>query len=186
MRKRKTTHEKPYNRCLNCHYRGVKCDGPRTSAMTLERWCEFMSDMKEANGLTNAEIAEKAKVSEKRVEELMAMKCDHDIRRETARLIEDAIIGSSNNYPCILAYEDEHPQDDQRLTEALREFEKALENNRDYKGILDNIHIAHHTEMQAIREEHREHIERLRDHIDRLVAENALKSDIINKFVLNK
>jgi hypothetical protein len=65
-----------------------------------------MRDMKIANGLTNAEVAENSGVSLKTVEKIMALSCTQDIMRETARLIEDAVIGSSNQYPCYLAFED--------------------------------------------------------------------------------
>ena len=184
MKKPKKHHDNPYNRCLTCHHRGIKCDGTRTSAMTLERWCEFMSDLKEANGLTNEEIAGRSEVSLKTIERLMACNCDQDIRRDTARRIEEAIIGPSNNSPCILAYEDECLHDNQKLNDALRDLEKALENNRDYKEILDNIHIAHHSELEAIRSEHREHIARLRAEIDFLLEENNRKARLIEKFIL--
>lgn len=108
MNKHKTDYgSKPYNRCLSCKHRQEKrCDGPRSSAMTLARWCEFMRDMKIANELTNAEVSEKSGVSLKTVEKIMALSCTQDIMRETARLIEDAVIGSSNQYPCYLAFED--------------------------------------------------------------------------------
>lgn len=144
---------KPYNRCLTCEHRKVRCDGPRTSAMPLLEWCEFMRDMKEANGLTNAYIADKSGVSVKRIEQLMSKKCDQDIMRETARRIEDAIIGSSNQYPCYLAFEETLPNNTQQLTDATRELERAIAYNRDYKTALDNIHASYNAEMQLIREE---------------------------------
>ena len=51
MKQKKDYSDKPYNRCLSCPHRGTRCDGPRTAGMTLERWCEYMRDMKEVNGL---------------------------------------------------------------------------------------------------------------------------------------
>ena len=181
---------KPYNRCLSCPHRKVRCDGPRTSAMELKRWCEFMRDMKEVNGLTNAEIAEKSGVSVKRIEQLMAQNCDQDIMRETARRIEDAIIGSSNQYPCILAYEENVPNESLKLSEALRDLERALNDNKDYKTALDNIHNSYNAEMQIIREEAQKkteyllgQIERLRREVDDLWAENRRKSKIVDLYV---
>ena len=181
---------KPYNRCLSCPHRKVRCDGPRTSAMELKRWCEFMRDMKEVNGLTNAEIAEKSGVSVKRIEQLMAQNCDQDIMRETARRIEDAIIGSSNQYPCILAYEENVPNESLKLSEDLRDLERALNDNKDYKTALDNIHNSYNAEMQIIREEAQKkteyllaQIERLRREVDDLWAENRRKSKIVDLYV---
>ena len=156
--------EKPYNRCLSCHHRKESCDGPRTSAMPLPRWCEFMRDMKEINGLTNADVAEKSGVSVKTIERLMALKSDQDIMRETARLIEDAIIGSSNQYPCYLAFEETLPADNtQALADAMKDLERALNDNKDYREALDNIHASYKAELQAIRDDAEKEKQAIRD-----------------------
>ena len=186
--------EKPYNRCLACSHRGEKrCDGPRTSAMSLHRWCEFMRDMKETNGLTNAEIAEKSGVSVKTIERLMALNSSQDIMRETARLIEDAIIGSSNQYPCYLAFEEMVPENTDKLNGALRELERALSENEDYRKALDNIHESYKAELQAIRDEYQAKISDMRSEMDRLKrnndylwAENNRKSKMIDMFIEKK
>ena len=142
--KRKTEYkDKPYNRCLQCHHRMEKrCDGPRTSAMKLERWCEFMRDMKIANGLTNAEVSERSGVSIKTIERIMAINCTNDIMRETCRLIEDAIIGSSNQYPCYIAFEESVPAADQT------------------------------SELQIVRAEAQQKIDFLKQQVERLQREN--------------
>lgn len=172
MKKKAAVADKPYNRCLSCHHRQVRCDGPRTSAMSLDRWCEFMRDMKEVNGLTNAKIAEKSGVSIKRVEQLMALNCDQDIMRETARLIENAIIGSSNQYPCYLAFEETAPENEQKLNDALRELERALDDNKDYRDALDNIHTSYNAEMQLIRDSAQKQIESLLEEVRLARAES--------------
>lgn len=190
MKKRTDLATKPYNRCLSCDVRGTKCDGPRTSAMTLARWCEFMRDMKEANGLTNAYISEKSGVSVKTVERLMALNSDQDIMRETARVIEDVIIGSSNQYPCYMAFLESVPNDSQKLRDALIDLERALNDNKDFRTALDNIHSSYNAEMQQIRNEAArkiEHlmtqVERLRLEVDYLRIENDRKAKIIDKFL---
>ena len=183
--------EKPYNRCLNCDHRSEKrCDGPRTSAMPLQRWCEYMRLMKEANGLTNAEIAEKAGVSVKTIERIMALSMDHDIMRDTARTIEDAIIGSSNQYPCYLAFEQNVPVESDKLNKAMLDLERALADNEDYREIIDNIHTSYKAEMQLIRDEAQAKIEFLRSQLDRtqkeneyLWAENNRKSKVVDMFL---
>ena len=183
--------DKPYNRCLSCNHRSEKrCDGPRSSAMPLDRWCEFMRDMKEANGLTNAYISEKSGVSLKTIERLMALNSDQDIMRETARRIEDAIIGSSNQYPCYLAFEQNVPEDSDKLNEAMKELERALSESRDYKKALENIHTSYQAEMQIIRDEAQAKIEFLRIQLDRtqreneyLWAENNRKSKVVDMFL---
>ena len=166
MKKHTDFGAKPYNRCLACPHRKVSCDGPRTSGMTLERWCEYMRDMKEVNGLTNLEIAEESGISIKTIERLMAQNVDQDIMRETARKIELAILGSSGKYPCFLAFEEENKPDGHK------------------------IHELYKAEVDLIREEAKERIEqfmvqidRLRQEIDYLRIENDRKARIIDKFL---
>lgn len=185
-----TLSQKPYNRCLTCRHRGVRCDGPRTSAMLFPRWSEFMRDMKEVNGLTNAYVAEKTELSVKTIEKILALNYEQDIMRETARKIEDAIIGSSNHYPCILAFEEEMPDDTPKVKALMQEMEHILGDNRMYKATLDNIHASYATEIQTIRDESKEkttqlltQIERLRQEIDYLRLENDRKARIIDKFL---
>lgn len=191
MKVRQDFTDKPYNRCLECQHRTEKrCDGPRTSSMTLARWCEFMRDMKEANGLTNAYISEKSGVSIKTIERLMALNSDQDIMRETARRIEDAIIGLSNQYPCYLAFEENVPTTSIKLNEALHELERALADNNDYRKALDGIHESYKAEMKLIRDEAQAKITDMRSQIDRLQrdndylwAENNRKSKVVDMFL---
>lgn len=157
---------KPYNRCLFCHHRMEKrCDGARSSAMELLRWCEYMHDMKEVNGLTNAYIAETSGVSLKTIDKIMAMKCDQDIMRETARRIENTIIGSSNQYPCILAYEESVPNDANKLSETMRELEYT-------RTTLANIQASYNAEIKTVRDEAQRKIEHLLKELDYLHSEN--------------
>jgi len=191
MKEQKNVVAKPYNRCLECHHRkDRKCDGPRTSAMELPRWCEFMRDMKRANGLSNADVADRSGVSVKTIERLMAINCTQDIMRETARLIEDAIIGSSNQYPCYLAFEETVPDNSQQLSTAMTELERALADNKDYRSALDNIHSSYNAEMQAIRDEKQRQIDFLLEEIKRLRAdvehwryENDRKGKLIDTYM---
>ena len=189
MKNKSAVAAKPYNRCLSCPHRQVRCDGPRSSAMKLDRWCEFMRDMKEVNGLTNQEIAEKTGISIRTIDRLMAMNCENDIMRETARLIEDAIIGSSNQYPCYLAFEE-----NANMNDAMRELERALADNKDYRAALDKIHESYKAEMDIIRAESvkerqdaqrkidylKEQVSRLQKENDMLWTENNRKSKIID------
>lgn len=190
--------QKPYNRCLTCHHREERsCDGPRTSAMTFARWCEFMRLMRGVNHLTNAEIAKRSDVSEKTIERIMKGKYDQDIYRDTARRIEEAILGTGNQYPCYLAYEEAHPQDSERLNDALRDLERALSDNSDYRKALDNIHDSYKAEIQEVRNESRQQheedqrkidylrtqVERLQRENDNLWEENKRKSRIVDRYI---
>ena len=172
--KRKTDFSaKPYYKCLTCDQRiAGQCNGIRTAPLELAAWCEYMRDMKEVNGLTNAYIAEKSGVSVKTIERIMAINCEQDIMRETARRIENAIIGSSNQFPC------------------YRAFEETATANNDMKAIIDNIHTSYAAERNIIRaeaqkriDEMREQVERLRLEIDYLRLENDRKARVIDKFL---
>ena len=154
---------KPYANCLACKHRKVRCDGLRTAPMDLMTWCAYMRDMKEANKLTNAQIADKADVSLKTIERIMSLNCDQDIMRDTARRIENAIVGSSNQHPCYLMLEENAPAETNKL--------------------LDGIHSSYAAEMQIIREEAKIQVERLRSEVDYLRAENERKSKIIERLL---
>lgn len=190
MKNNSAVSAKPYNRCLSCPHRQERCDGPRTSAMTLLRWCEFMRDMKNANGLTNQDIADKTGISIRTIDRLMALNCENDIMRETARLIEDAIIGSSNQYPCYLAFQEESMPSESKLNDAMRELERVLADNQDYRAALDNIHTSYKAEMETIRTEAQKEIDYLKEQIARLQlekdylwAENNRKSKVVDMFL---
>lgn len=190
MKKRSEFTDKPYNRCLSCPHRKVRCDGPRTAGLTLDRWCEYMRDMKEINGLTNAKISEISGISVKTIEKLMAGNPDSDIRRDTARLIENAIVGSTSKYPCYLAFEEENQPDAQKLNDAMRDLERAMADNKDYRAALDNIHASYNAEMEKIRADAQKTIDYLLDLVaklradnDNLWAENNRKSKIIDFYI---
>lgn len=110
--------------------------------------------------------------------------------RDTARRIEKAIIGSASQYPCYLAFEEEHLPNDQKLNDALRELERALDDNRDYRDALDRIHDSYKAEMETIRAEAQKKIDFLLDQVaklradnDNLWAENNRKSRVVDMFL---
>lgn len=200
MKKQIIFTDEPYVACLDCsHRRDGRCNGPRTSTMSLQEWSKFMRAVKEADGLTNKEIEERSKVSLKTIEHIMAMNCDRDIMRDTAARIENAIIGSSTRYPCYLAFEENIPDVSQKMNNAMRELEQSL--GESHRAAIDNIHNSHTAEMLAVKAAHtaelnaakeeadvkvqylRNQIERLQKENDNLWAEIARKSKIIDKLI---
>lgn len=182
MKKTVTFTDEPYVACLDCsHRRDGRCNGPRTSTMSLLEWCKFMRAVKEADGLTNKEIEARSKVSLKTIEHIMAMNCDRDIMRDTAARIENAIIGSSTSYPCYLAFEENLPEVSQRVSNALRDLERDLDEK--HIAALDELHnshaaemlalkVAHTAELNAKQEENDTKIQYLREQIARLQRDN--------------
>jgi DNA-binding transcriptional MerR regulator len=167
--------------------------------MTLLEWCKFMRALKEKSGITNREIEKQSGVSIKTIEKIMALNTDHDIMRDTARLIENAIIGSCTSYPCYLAFEENLPEVSQRVSNDLRDLERALDEQ--HREALDNIRNSHAAELLAIKAAHTAEIntivdeytgkiqyllglvERLQSDHDHLWKENTRKSHIIDRLI---
>lgn len=200
MKKQIIFTDEPYVACLSCSHRmDGRCNGPRTSTMSLMEWSKFMRAVKEASGLTNKEIEERSGVSLKTIEHIMAMSCDRDIRRDTAARIENAIIGSSTRYPCYLAFEENVPEVSQRVSNALGELERTL--GEQHTASLDNLRNSHAAEMLAVKATHtaeltaakedadrkiqylQEQIARLQRDNDYLWIENSRKSRIIDRLI---
>lgn len=184
---------KPYNRCLSCPHRKVRCDGPRTSGLSLQRWKEYMRDMKEINGLTNAIIAEESGLPVKTIERALSPTSTQDIMRETTMLIENVIVGSTSKYPCYLAFEEENGADQKKFNDAMRDLERALNDNADYRKALEGIHDSYNAELTIIRDEAQRKIDfllgqlkQLRIDNDNLWAENNRKSKLIDHFIEQK
>ena len=135
MKQRPDPSTKPYYRCLSCMRFGVSCGGHSTRDMDLQSWCEYMRDVKEVKHLSNAHIAKAADVSLKTIERIMAINCDQDIMRATARRIEIAVIGTSNQYPCYLDYDDSTATE--RINRLLMEIEYWRKENERKAKIID-------------------------------------------------
>lgn len=164
--------EKTYNRCLFCEHRGDSCNGPRTSDMPLDRWREFMRDMKELEGLTYAEISRRTQelgvaIPAKTIEKKLAPGGDgQDIMRETARAIESAILGSTP-HPCYLAFLETNPLNDKS------------------RDSMESEILRLHAEIQLLHQSYKEELVTVRadsqKRIDYLRAENDKKDDLIDR-----
>jgi transcriptional regulator with XRE-family HTH domain len=117
--------------------------------MTLLEWCKFIRAIKEAAGYTNTEVAEGADVSLSTVESIMSLNRDKDIMRDTARRIENFVLGVGTGYPCYLAFEENVPDVSQRVSNAMRDLERQLD--EEHLAALDNLRNSHSAEMLAIK-----------------------------------
>lgn len=133
MRKQYDT-TKPYYRCLSCPRFTILCGGRPTRDMDYKGWCEYMRDVMDIKGYTIAYVAEKADVSEKRIELIRAIRDDQDIKRSTARRIEQVIIGPATNHICDMDF-------DATAAEKIAVLQKDLEDaqrDRDlFRKIID-------------------------------------------------
>lgn len=146
---------KPYFKCADCPQRkDRRCNFTRTSELPLYDWCVYIRDFKIINGLTNDYIAKESGVSIKTIERIVALNCDQDIMRETARRIEIAVCGAATHFPCYLIAEEEKLAIEQKLQDALKALERANEINAD-----------------------------LRKQVEYLRTENELKANVIGKLL---
>ena len=140
MKTKQDSSTKPYYRCLSCAKFRKACGGIPTRDLDLQSWCEYIRDVKEIAHLTNAYIAKEADVSIKKIENIMAINCEHDILRATARRIEQVVIGPVAKYFCDLDYDGSIATD--RINQLLAEIDYwRKENDRKAKIIdkyLDN------------------------------------------------
>ena len=105
MKARPDPSTKPYYKCLSCPRFRRTCGGIPTRDMDLQNWCEYMRDVKELAHLTNAYISTEAEVSIKTIERIMAINCEQDIMRATARRIERVVIGPVGDHVCHLTHD---------------------------------------------------------------------------------
>ena len=182
--------DKPYYKCLVCSHFSEKRCGIPLSRLPLEDWCVCIRVVKDAKHLTNAYVAEKADVSIKTIEKIVALNCDQDIRRDTARRIEDAVFGEPCDIVCYLEIANSVPEASEKLNTAMIDLERALSDNEDIRKAMDNVQISHAAEMQAIRDDDQKKIDYLREQNlrlqrdnDNLWAENIRKSKLIDSLI---
>lgn len=137
MKARHDPAAKPYYRCLSCAKFRKACGGIPTRDLDLENWCEYMRDVKEIAHLTNAYISKESDVSIKTIERIMSLNFDQDIRRATARRIEQAVIGPVTKYFCDLDYDGSTATD--RITSLLAEIEHLQKENARYAKMIDKF-----------------------------------------------
>ena len=135
MKTRQDPSTKPYYKCLSCERFRKVCGGIPTRGMDLQNWCEYMRDVKEIAHLTNAHISKEADVSVKTIERIMAINCEQDIRRATARRIEQVVIGPVTKYFCDIDYDGSAATD--RIANLLAEIERLQKENARYVKIID-------------------------------------------------
>ena len=135
MKTRQDSSTKPYYRCLSCAKFRKACGGIPTRDLDLQNWCEYMRDVKEIAHLTNAYISKEADVSIKTIERIMAINCDQDIRRATARRIEQVVIGPVSKHFCDLDYDGSAATD--RINALLVQIEHLQKENKRYAKFID-------------------------------------------------
>lgn len=125
---------KPYYRCLSCTLFRAQCGGRPTRDMDLKNWCEYIRDVMDVFHLTIAYVAEKADVSQKRVELIRAIRDDQDIMRATARRIEQVVLGPATNHICDMDFDRSSAE---KIATLQAQIEKLEKENSRYAKIID-------------------------------------------------
>ena len=137
MKQRQDPSTKPYYRCLSCAKFRKACGGIPTRDLDLQNWCEYMRDVKEIAHLTNAYIAKESDISIKTIERIMAINCEQDIRRATARRVEQVVIGPVTKYFCDLDYDSSAATE--RITSLLAENDRLQKDIARYVKMIDKF-----------------------------------------------
>ena len=121
-----------------------------------------MRDVKEIAGLTYEDIAAASDgmLSTGTVQNVLAPKAKGDVTRETARLIENAIFGSSNTHPCPIDILGEIPDEKKKIMDTEIEMAKLREN-------INLIHNSYKEELEIVRAEAKKKVDFLLKEIER-------------------
>lgn len=137
MKQKQDFTTKPYYRCFTCPRFRNTCGGRPTRDMDLREWCEYMRDIRDYFGLSNAYITEKAEASIKTTERIMAINTDQDIMRSTARRYEQAVIGPVGEFTCYIDHDGSTSTD--TTSRLLTEVEHLRKENERYAKIIDKF-----------------------------------------------
>lgn len=168
---------KPYSKCFACNRfyspnekrTEPRCRGLSTSELPLPQWCEYIRDVAIFFNLSNEYIAEAADTSLKTIAKIMARRCDQDIMRDTARRIENTVLGTDAQPPCYLFFEQFVQPDAKKLQEVELELINSQAN-------LKMLNETFRQEIDAVRQESQAKIDYLR-------CENEKKDVIISKLL---
>ena len=127
--------DKPYYSCLTCpRFRSI-CGGRPTRDMTLQEWCEYISDVMYVFHLTNAYVSQEAEVSMRTMEKIKAINCDQDIMRGTARRIEQVVLGPVGEHNCHTHYSDDATSE--RIKQLEMQVDFLRKENEQKSKIID-------------------------------------------------
>ena len=184
------TPEKPFNKCFQCPSFRNGCSGPNIIEMEYLRACEFLQLTRIFLHWSYQYVADGSKVSLATVKRLLTGKLT-DPSYYTMRAVSHFLVGDPNGKsPCSIPDVHVQAQHDYQLDAAMRELERAPNDNKDYRSLLDKIHETHQAEMQTVRSEAQAKIDYLRQQVAylqqenlNLWTENNRKSRLVDMFI---
>ena len=140
--------------------------------MGVSRACEFLQLARVFLGYSYQNVADATELSLTTVKRILTGKVS-DPSYYTLKVLSDFLLGDPNGkYPCAIPNIIAGSDNDAKLNDALRELERALNDNKDYRAALDNIHTSYNAEMQTIRLEAQEKIDYLKKQVEKLQQQN--------------
>ena len=184
------TVDKPFNKCFQCPSFRNGCSGPNIAVMEPTRACEFLQMTRVFLDYSYQYVADETDLSLATVKRTLNGKIS-DPSFYTISVLSRFLCGDPNGkYPCALPNIVPDSEHTLMLNDAMRDLERALADNADYRKVLDSIHDSYKAEMQIIRDEALSKIAFLRGQLDRvqkenddLWEENKRKSKIVDMFV---
>lgn len=184
------TDDKPFNQCFECLSFRNGCSGPNLlAARSVSRISELFQHARILAGYSYQDVADETGISLATVKRILTGKISDPSYFVLKALNDCLVVDPNGKYPCAIPNVVPISDNDIKLNDALRELERALNDNKDYRAIIDNIHASYNAEMQTIRAEAQEKIVDLRTQVDRLRKqndnlweENNRKSKLIDMF----
>jgi len=167
----------PFDHCLECEFLGNGCSGPRTTAMTNDRYLYWMLALRKMRGVSNQTISDETGLSKATVDDFFAGR-RKDIGRTTAGMLEDFLIGGHVKWPCamVLAVDNKEIvyQDRPETLEALRQAKESILEKDERIVSINALREADANEYRDLISLLRSQIERKDDYIDRLAKKAGI------------
>ncbi len=147
----------PFDVCIDCPRRAVACSGPRTTAMSHDRYVAWIRRLFNKWGGTRQQLADIMGVSKSTIDDLFAGR-RKDISRATAGLLEDALIGGDSKWPCALLLDSEKEVVYEDRPETLEALRLNMEANRTKDEEIEILRL----NFKEAQEHHQRDVERIR------------------------
>lgn len=184
------TEKKPFNQCFECRSFRNGCSGPNLAVMGIARACEFLQSARIFLGYTYQQVADGTGVSLATVKRILTGKISNPDFFSMSAISKFLLGDPCGKYPCAIPDVPSDPDNEVKLQNALIELERAMNDSKDYRQALDNIHASYNAEMQLIREDAQKKIDYLLSEIQLLRSEcegwkqeNERKAKMIDIYV---
>ena len=177
------TDDKPFNKCFECRSFRSGCSGPNLSVMGIARACEFLQMARIFLDYTYQEVSDGTGVSLATVKRILTGKISNPDFFSISAISVFLLGDPSGKYPCAIPNTLSNPDNEIKLNNALIELERAMNDNKDYRHALDNIHASYNAEIQMIRDEAQKKVDFLLDECAGWKYENDRKGKLIDTYM---